>query len=226
MKLSNKILIGFLVFIFVYLTAAFAELRMTGRVNILTDKNSIAETVNIFGITHLVIDGIDQHVRVIGSDRTELEVRSISGNILAKLEYKISGDTLTLSDLTLGDVQTVKISVFIPKANLLGVTVNNAAATLKGLEPGMMTIVQKSANVWISECNVPTMNVSMSRSFLQISATHIDTLSTSAESSEMNVDTKVAVLKGSINEGSVLGLNDIGDLQLKKDASSRLRMHY
>jgi hypothetical protein len=76
------------------------------------------------------------------------------------------------------------------------------------------------------ESSFVRMNVKMSSSYLNISASHIDTLSTESQSSELNVNTKVAVLKGNIKESSVLNLNDIEDLQIKKDASSRLRMYY
>jgi hypothetical protein len=54
MSLSNKILLSFFGFIFLYLTAAFVEIRVSGTPNIISDKNSKAETVDIVGVNYLV----------------------------------------------------------------------------------------------------------------------------------------------------------------------------
>src|SRR5689334_4481193 len=116
MKLSNKILIGFFGFIFLYLTAVFAELRLTGTSNILDDQNSIAETVALSGITHIVLNDLGKNIYVTGADRPRLEVRSASGDGLKKLQYAISGDTLTLLSLP-KDTKTMKVSIFVPQAS-------------------------------------------------------------------------------------------------------------
>src|SRR5688572_19543448 len=117
MKLSNKILIGFFGFIFIYLTAAFTEVRLKGTPNVIDDTNSIAETVDIPGIAYLILNDIDKNVNVIASDRAQLEVRSFSGDLLTKLKYKISDDTLTLSGLQSKGIKTIKISVFVPNTS-------------------------------------------------------------------------------------------------------------
>src|SRR5687768_6562742 len=106
MKLSNKILFGFFGFAFIYLTAVFAEVRLRGIPNIINDNNSIAETVDVSGVSYLVLQNLDKQVNVVGSDRARLEVRSISGNLLQKLNYQVSGDTLTLSEGNSEEVKT------------------------------------------------------------------------------------------------------------------------
>ncbi|HYG02093.1 MAG TPA: hypothetical protein VD927_06575 [Chryseosolibacter sp.] len=225
MRLSNKILLGFFGFIFLYLTAAIAEVRFTGIPNIVNDKNSIAETVDISGVSYLVVNGIDKHVSVIGSDRAELEVRSLSGNLLAKLTYRISGDTLTLSDLQSEDFESIRISVYVPKASLKGITLANAKASVRGLLPAQLNIVQASGSISMMDSRITAMNVDMSLSHLDISETKIDTLSGRMEKSEVNIYSPLGVVQGDIKDGTLLRLTDIGEIQLKKDESSRLMIY-
>lgn len=224
MKLSNKILLAFLGFIFLYLTAAFAELRMTGVPNSINDENSIAETVNISGVTYIKLEGIDKEISVIGSDRAELEVRSLSGNLLAGLSYKITGDTLTLSRFESAENKIVRISVFVPKAGLKGITINNASAIVRSVQPAQLDIYQHDANVWMTECTIAKMKVTMEKSFLQISATTLDTLSAEAGKSQVNIFTPVGVLQGKITQGTFMRVQEIEQIQVKKDKSSRLMM--
>ena len=224
MKLSNKILLGFFGFIFLYLTAAFAELRMTGIPNIINDKNSTAETVNISGVTHLIANGVDKQINVIGSDRAELEVRSLSGDFLKKLKYKFSGDTLTLSGLQSEETKTIKISVFVPKARLKEITPNSSSADVRGLQPAHLKISQTSASIWLNDSRIAKIEMDLNHSYLHISGTNVDTLSAKIERSQVNIYSPVGLVQGTMKNDSFLRLINIGEIQLKKDESSRLNM--
>src|SRR5688572_28059486 len=126
MKLSNKILLAFFGFIFIYLTAAFAELRLTGTSNVINDKNSIAESEDIAGFAYLALKNLDKNITVTVSDRPRLEVRSLTGDLMKMLKYQMSGDTLKLFDLELEEAKTVRITVFVPATGLKGISVDNS----------------------------------------------------------------------------------------------------
>jgi hypothetical protein len=224
MKLSNKILLGFFGFIFLYLTAAFAELRLTGSPNVINDKNSIAETTDISGVNYVVIRDMDTQINVIGSDRAQLEVRSFSGTLLEKLNYKISGDTLTLSGIESKEVKTIKISVFVPETSLKGITVNRSVAIVRGLQRDVLQISQKSGTIWMSESRITKIQMDLDESYLDISGTRLDTLSVNIERSEVSIDAPVGLLQGSMKSSSQLRMSDIGEIQFKKDESSRLNL--
>jgi hypothetical protein len=224
MKLSNKILLGFFGFIFLYLTAAFAELRLTGNPNVIDDGNSIAETADISGVKYVVIRDMDTQINVIGSDRAQLEVRSFSGNLLTKLNYKISGDTLTLSGVESKEVKTIKISVFVPNTSLKGITVNSSVAIVRGLQPDVLSISQKSGTIWMSESRITKIEMDLDDSYLDISGTPLDTLSANIERSEVSIDAPVGLLQGSMKTSSMLRMGDIGEIQFKKDETSRLNL--
>lgn len=221
MKLSNKILIGFFGFIFIYLTAAFAELRLNGVPNVIDDTNSIAETVELTAISYLIIKNVDKNVLVLGSDRPRLEVRSFTGDWLAKLKHSVSGDTLTLSDFHEENAK-VKIAVFVPQAQLKGITVNTASATVNGLQQDRLHLSQKSASLWVTDSQLTKMEVDLDQSFLDVSGTTLDTLSVQVERSRLNILSPVGFLQGSMKNNAYLTLSDIEEIQLKKDKSSRL----
>ena len=221
MKLSNKILIGFFGFAFIYLTAVFAEVRLRGTPNIINDSNSIAERVDISGVAYLVLRDLDYHVTVIGSDHPQLEVRSLAGDLLQRLNYKMSGDTLTLSDLQSQGRRPVKISAFVLKSGLKGILVNAADAVVKGLEQERLHISQSAGRIWMSENTIGKIHIEGSgKSYLNISATELDTLSATIDNSEVLISSPVGLLQGSLKNHSHLRVGDIDEIQLKKDETS------
>lgn len=225
MKLSNKILVGFFGFAFIYLTAVFAEVRLRGTPNIINDANSIAETADISGVSYLVLQDVDETIEVIGSDQPRLEIRSFSGNLLPRLKYKISGDTLTVWDLQSEEMKTVKISVFVPKASLRGLTVNDAVAIVKGFEQELLHISQNGGRIWMSDNRIGSMHIEASgKSYLDISAIDLDTLSANIDSSEVVISSPLGFLKGSMKNHSVMRMNAINEIQFKRDSTSRLNL--
>jgi hypothetical protein len=226
MKLSNKILLGFLGVIFLYLTAAFTEVRLTGTPNIMNDKNSVSEILNISGVRYIVLDSVDKQINVVGSDRAHLEIRSLTGDLLKKLKYKVDGETLTLSDFQLEDHQTLKISVFVPKADLKGITVTNAVAIVRDLECESLILSQSSGSIWMTNCNISKIEVNATRGYTDIASTKMDTLSAELTTSQVYLHSDVNTIKGSIKDGARLYLRDVREIQLKKDESSLLNIYH
>jgi hypothetical protein len=226
MKLSNKILIGFFGFAFIYLTAVFAEVRLRGIPNIIDKTNSVAETADISGVSYLVIQDLDHYIAVIGSDQPRLEVRSISGDLLKSLKYNISGDTLTLSKFQAEEKPSVSISVFVPKAGLKGMTVNDSRANVKGLEQELLYISQNAGQIFMSDNRIDKVHLEVSsKSYLHITATSLDTLSAKIDNSEVIISSPVGVLKGSMENNSSLQMSRIDEIQFKKDENSRLNLY-
>lgn len=225
MKLSNKILIGFFGFVFLYLTAVFAEVRFRGTLTVIDDANSVAETVDISGVRYLVLQDLDHHINIIGSEAPRLEVRSRSGDLLQRLNYDISGDTLSLSDLHDEDIRSLRISVFVSK-RLKGVTVNAAAATIEGLAQDRLDLSQNAGRIYMSGNTIGTIHLEASaESYLDYSAHGLDTLVLSVDDSQVMVHSTVTVLKGSMKNNGFLGLNDVREIQFKTDESSALTLY-
>ena len=224
MKLSNKILIGFLGVIFLYLTAAFAEVRLRGTPNIINDKNSTAETVDISGVRYLVVNGVDKQIHVTGSDRATLEVRSFNGDFLAKVKYKVSGDTLTISGILSEATERVKISVLVPKTTLSGISNDGSVLIISELESELLNISQNAGTIWMSYCKIGKIELNAEAANIDISGTKLDTLSANIAASSVSIYSPVGLLQGTIKSNSFLRVTDAEEIQLKKDESSRLNM--
>ncbi len=226
MKLSNKVLLGFFGFIFIYLTASFAELRLTGTPHLINDKNSIAETVKLPRITYVVIDNVDKYINIIGSDTARLEVRSVSGDLLKRLSYEMSGDTLILSGFQSEGVRSVIISAFIPGGSLEGIQVNRSATGISGLQLASLHLRESGARVSMSDNRIANLQIDLSeRSFLDISETKLDTLSAAVDSSQVHVSSPVPLLKGSIKNKAFIQINKLREIHVNKDESSAIYLY-
>jgi hypothetical protein len=226
MKLSNKILLGFFGFAFLYLTAAFAELRFTGTPNVINSENSKAETADLSGVTYLIVNNVEREITVQGSDRTQLEVRSFSGNALKNLKYSVSGDTLTVSGFESEDTRNVRITLFFPSETLKGITVKSAPVSIEELQQEHLHITQNAGRVWMSGSQITSIDADLSsQSFLSISATVLDTASVKIDQSQLNLSTPVGVVQGSMQNNAVLHVNQIEEIHLKKDKSSNLNVY-
>jgi hypothetical protein len=153
-------------------------------------------------------------------------VRSISGNLLNRLKYNISGDTLTLSEFQPEEKRMVSISVFVPEAVLKGMTVNDSRANVKGLKQELLYISQNAGQIFMSDNKIDKVHLEVSsKSYLHITATSLDTLSTKIDNSQVIISSPVGVLKGSMENHSSLQMNRIDEIQFKKDESSRLHLN-
>ncbi len=227
MKLSNKILVGFLAFIFLYMTAAFAELRFTGSLNVLDNKNSTAETVDLSAITRLIVQDMgNRQVKVIGSDRAQLEVRSFKGSLLKNLKYQIANDALTISGFEGEENKPVRITVYIPEDRLKELSVTAAVVIIEGVQQHDLTISQNGSRIWMSESAIGKIETNLAnRSFLDIGSTKLDTVTANIEASQVHISSSVSLLRGHIRNTSMVHVTDAQDIQVKKDVSSNLQIY-
>jgi hypothetical protein len=226
MTLSNKILIGFFGFIFLYLTAVFVEIRLAGTPNAINDSNSKAEVVDLSGIHYIVVDDVDRNVSIIQSDRLQLEVRSFAGNLLKDLKYEVAGDTLKLLSFKSEDKRAIKITVHVPKESLQGIYVKSSDVILSGLKQTRLQLSQNDGRIWMSRSKLTNLEMSLiEKSFINVSETDIETLSASIDKSEAHVNSLVGFVRGEVTNESYLRLSGIREIQIKKDESSNLNMY-
>lgn len=227
MKLSNKVLIGFFGFIFIYMTAAFTEIRLKGESNIIDFSNSIAETVDFSGVTYLVVEGLEQGVSVIGSDKAKMEIQSNSGELLQKLNYSISGDTLTLRQLDVEKDPHIRISVYMPKDSLKVLSVSNTWVDIKNLDQKTLFVTQTQGTVRIfDKSKIGKLNLAASNdAHFNLYDTGLDTLSAQLENADIQIGSSTKLLEGSMKNDSYLQISGTDEIRFKKDESSRLQFN-
>ncbi|GAA5028583.1 hypothetical protein GCM10011506_14370 [Marivirga lumbricoides] len=227
MKLSNKVLIGFFGLILVYMIAAFTEIRLNGDLNRFDDSNSIKETVDVESFSYLVLPEMNHRIDVMGSGKARLEVRSISGDLIQKINYSISGDTLTITPPELSENKRVKITLYVDKNLFKGMTVNSPGMRIDSLNQESLAIMLNSGwirmlgNNKISQLNIKASN----EGSLNIEGMKLDLLNVQLDSSKVISDAAIKVLEGSISNKSYLHLGDTQEIRMKKDDSSRLDLY-
>lgn len=223
MKLSNKILIGFFALIFVYLTAAFTELRVRGISHHLDEDNSVAETVRISGVNQLVLPNLREQIYVIASDTARLEVRSNAGNMLQKLTYSFTGDKLTLKALENDNDVAVRISIYVPRQSLQRITTEGTSLTISGLQRNVLQISQKDGWIYMTDNNqIGKLDLHSSHSNFTLNESTLDTLAVSLHNADVSIESPVKFLDGQVSDTSTLRMHGIDQILTKKDVSSRL----
>ena len=226
MSLSNKILIGFFGSIFLYLTSVFLEIRLRGTPNNIDENNSKVESVDVSGISFLILQDINKNIQVTGSEQPRLEVRSLSGDALKKLKYSISGDTLLVSGISEENLSAVKITVFVPHSALKGIEVTRAEASIEGLQQDLLKISQNSGRIDLGTNTISKIEIDLSnKAVMEIVTPGLDSLSASLDNSKVYISSPLGLLYGSMKNSSYLYLTNIQEIQFKKDESSQFSMY-
>lgn len=224
MKLSNKILIGFFGFAFLYMIAAFTEIRFKGDPNRIDDDNGIIETVGIAGVNYLVLPDVKSQMSIIGSNDPKIEVKSIKGDLLKYLKYEISGDTLIMKGFDLPEDQRARVTFYVPKNGFVGLTSDHGGVSIGELDQATLSITQIDGWIRIGDKNKLGNLILNARSgaYFTVSESDLDTLSVTADDSQVSIMTRINLAEGVISNDSYINLNNVGEVRFKKDESSRL----
>jgi hypothetical protein len=224
MKLSNKILIGFFGLIFIYMTAAFTEIRFKGDPNQIDEFNGIAETVGIAGVNYLILPDLEQSISIIGSNDPRIEVRSIKGDVLQYLKYEVAGDTLTIKQFDLEEKSRVKLYIHVPKTRFAGVTMKDAGVSIGELDVTSLSINQYDGWIRIGENNkMGKLNLkAVHDAYFNINGGSLDSLFMQIDASQLSINSPVRVVEGTMSNDSYVTLQGTEEIRFKKDESSRL----
>lgn len=174
-----------------------------------------------------MLEGLEQSVTIIGSDTARLEIHSSSGNLLQKLKYNVSGDTLTLKQLDVEKDPRTRISVYMPKDSLKGLVISNAWVDIKNLEQKTLSVSQNQGDVRMYDKNAIgklTLDASNDASF-NLSDTVLDTLLVQLENAHIQINSPTGLLEGAMKNSSYLQIVAPDEIRLKKDESSRLQFN-
>ena len=222
MKLSNKLLIGFAGAIFLYLSAAFIELRVKGDHDDLDSSDAITESLPIENVRYINIDDLDTRISITSSNEPRIEIRSMSGGLIKSLEYQIYGDTLEITGMEeTGSRRT--FTLFVPN-EIVGLRVFNTRVFVSNLDLNEIKIEAISASVSLdNNVNVNKLSIVGSRnSNFNARESQVDSLTVDLNRSNAFLYTEIKGIEGAVSKSSRLIISGAGEINIKKDASSNI----
>jgi hypothetical protein len=224
MKLSNRILIGFFGFLFIYLIAAFTEIRFRGNLNHLGESTGLVETADLSGFTYLIIQDLDESVTLVAADVPGIEVRSISGDLLKNLKYHVKGDTLELAQLQLEENVNLNLTVYVPRNSLTGMTIYDVSVVIKGMDQKQLAIKQQAGSIRFVEGNrLEKLSIQATDDGnLNFSGHHLDTVSIQLNNSNVHIESGTSRVEGKMVNESYLWIRDVNEIDFTKDETCRL----
>ena len=222
MKLSDKIIIGFFGFIFLYMIAAFTELRFKGENTSFDTATALIETLPISNIRYLRISDFGRNIVISSSTNPRIEVRSKTGELLQELEYEILEDTINITGFRIENTPRYNIHVFVPLTGFAGIEIQNSVVTISDLTMPRISIKQIKGNITLyDKIHVGKLIIdSEENSTCSISNVHIDTLSARLNSSNLFIYSQIPRMEGSLENSSRLLHYGPGEIEFTKDGTS------
>lgn len=227
MTLSNKILIVFFGIILAYTLMAFVEIRVSGETRNLNDENSISETIELDGVTYVVIEeGVGHWINMSASTTPRLEMKSKSGDVLSKLDYRFENDTLYIHRME--EVEhRFALTIYIPKSGFTGIRSTGTYLQLSSIAQKKLSISQASGKITLGT-NVDLEHLSIVATvdaMVDMMDARVDTMALQINASNLRLfGDKVRRLEGSLENNAALYANNITEIQLKKDEESTIRI--
>ncbi|MEQ8684989.1 MAG: DUF2807 domain-containing protein [Imperialibacter sp.] len=226
MKLSNKILIGFFGFIFLYMMAAFTEVRLRGYERDLSGTEVQVENAPLGQVGYIVLSDSDHRVTISSSDEPRIEVKSLDGGFISNVNYEMVGDTLKLKvdDLVTG--KPVQVTIYVAPNTFRGLQATQASVSITKLSQPELSITQSGGSIRMDgDVNVTSLSIAASdNANLDASGLSVNSLSVQMDDSKVMIWSPVVQLRGSILNDSFLRIDGVDDIQFTKDKSSKIQI--
>lgn len=225
MNISNKILLGFFGTAFVYMTAVFVEIRLTGEDEDLTDDNVMIETAPMSDVNYVIVADLGRRLYIKSSDEPRLEIRSRSGDFLSKLTYEIKDDTLVISELKFEEEVHFDMTLFLPN-KFSGIETKDAFIHLSQIDLSSLSINQVGGRIILNgDIKLGKLNIVGSQSAeFDVFDSDIDTVALDIDDSNVELRAYVGRIEGSMKNDSYLYVENTDDINFKKDESSHIRL--
>ncbi|MEQ9405663.1 MAG: hypothetical protein RIM99_18885 [Cyclobacteriaceae bacterium] len=226
MKLSNKLLIGFFGGAMIYMLMAFAEVRLRGDDRRLTGNNAKVESVPLANVRFINLNDLGKRINIESSYNPRIEMRSKDGDVLSGLKYELNGDTLTLTQLEVGEDVRISLTIYVPDNGSIGLSSNNARVYMSKLDVSAIAIMQTGGRIVFED------DVRLQRLMLQVGedarfdlySGEIDSVTLNMNNSSATIRSRIGLLDGFMANDSDLMIGSISEITFKKDNSSSIRL--
>ena len=229
MKTSKIIFISLLSTIALIILAALADLRITGKRNdgrsddFKTSKQMIP-SFKVLSLTN------SNNVQIVQNDSSFIEVTYLKDSVAPDVKYTIKSDTLFISDLKKLNRRNVSIS--INSTDLLSrIQLKDSDFGIDNLNFKTMSFDLDKSSIWLNQngkvkSSVSVVNlIARNHSNVDFNDFNIDSLGIVLYNSHANLMITANKINGSLSDSSRVFIRQVGEIALKKDATSNININ-
>ena len=225
MKTSNTILITLIGSISLIIVAGAMQLRFTG-----IEKTKLAEQLflssDLTEFKYLVIRE-SVNLTVAHSDETKLMVWNAPGEEKPAVRYHFTGDTLIIDQIKFGShARTLAVTINTPSQNIEWIDVENSEFSLKDFAVKSLAIKLSGSRLNLyAEKTLKAGKLKITGigdSYIDAYNVQLDTLELHLDKSQARISVPIGKLKGAMVNNASLFIQDVADIEFRKDSSSRL----
>lgn len=224
MKTSKKIFVSLLGTIALVILAGFVAARIAGGRN---GKDLIENKTIIPSFKVLLINNCDVHLSY--GDSSFIDVSAPKGFSLASINYKLSNDTLKISDVRFKYESNVRIKIHSTDSLKNIIALNS---DLSFDRYGTKNLALSADHSYISfnqdkkgEFSFHSLNIiGKKHSTINAEEFNSDNLVINLEKSEAELDITSLKINGNLADSSYISIKQSNEITLKKDATSKIRV--
>jgi hypothetical protein len=222
MKTSKIIFTSLLVAIALVILAGFIEVRLTGNrkgIDLVVKKR------NIPSFKVLCINNSDIHLSY--GDSSFLAVTSLKDSLLSQIEYKLSNDTLRISNIRYSYSSNVRVEIH-SSDSLQNILLVNSDLRIDHYGSKNLTLGIDKSNVFLNRDEKEQFTfhsldiMAKNNSAVYSDAFKADNLKIFLEKSSANLDITALKLNGNLSDSSSIYTLQSDDISLKKDSTSKI----
>ena len=229
MKTSKIIFISLLSTIALIILAALADLRITGKRN---DGNSAdfrtsKQMIPSFKVLSL---SNSNNVQIVQNDSSYIEVTYLKDSVAPDVKYTLKSDTLFISDLKKFNRRNVSIRINSTDS-LRRILLKDSDFGIDNLNFKTMSFDLDKSSLWLNQngkvktsVNVVSL-IARNHSNVDFNDFNIDSLGVVLYNSNANLMITANKVNGSLSDSSRVFIRQVGEIVLKKDATSNINIY-
>jgi len=229
MKTSKIIFISLLSTIAIMILATSIDIRIHGRRN--NGKQSdFKVNKQILPVFKSLRVYNSMNVTLVQNDSSYLEVFCRKDSIATKVNYKIIGDTLTVSDFEKTNYRNVSVTIHATDS-LHRIQLKNSNISIDRIGRGKLFFALDHSELWLNQDTLvksffPVLEiVAANHSRINSSDFRIDSIGLNLQNSEANLEMKAGKISGTLSDSSKIYVRQPEEISLKKDATSRINVN-
>lgn len=227
MKTSKIIFISLLSVIALIILASLIDLRITGRRDSKADFKTNKQIIPSFRVLSL---NNSNNVQLVQNDSSYIEVTYLKDSVAPDVKYVIKSDTLFISDLK--KLNRSNISIKINSTDSLRkVQMSKSDFGIEDFNFSQLSFDLDQSELWLNQPDkkktaVRFMDIVVrNHSHINCNGFNADSISVILHNSEADFDMDINKIGGSLSDSSRIYIRSVGEIALKKDATSKININ-